>query len=147
MEIFSSLTERDLKVHVELGDDAKYAVKGEGTITFQLESGGSFDAHDVLYIPGLKKNFLSVLAMEDRGFFCYFSEREGTHTSRESYSPNNTVVIGVREGTLYRLHGKHVQDLVHDSDNLCELWHRRLGHLHYREFSNSEGDCYRSSRV
>jgi hypothetical protein len=34
---------------------------------------------------------------------------------------------------LYRLllnptkHGT----LVHGSDNLCELWHRRLGHLHY----------------
>jgi hypothetical protein len=27
-----------------------------------------------------------------------------------------------------------VQDLVHDNKNLCHLWHRRLGHLHYREF-------------
>jgi hypothetical protein len=42
------------------------------------------------------------------------------------------VVIGVREGTLYRLQGNPVQDLVHDNDNLCELWHKRLGHLHYR---------------
>ena len=40
-ELFSSLTESDSDVHVELGDDAKYAVKGEGTITFHLESGGS----------------------------------------------------------------------------------------------------------
>jgi len=23
--------------------------------------------------------------------------------------------------------------LVHDSDDLCELWHRRMGHLHHRE--------------
>jgi hypothetical protein len=22
--------------------------------------------------------------------------------------------------------------LVHDNDSLCELWHKRLGHLHYR---------------
>jgi hypothetical protein len=43
------------------------------------------------------------------------------------------VVVGVREGTLYRLQGKNFQDLVHDNDNLCDLWHRRLGHLHYRE--------------
>jgi hypothetical protein len=33
-EIFNSLTERDLEVHVELGDDSKYVVKGEGTIMF-----------------------------------------------------------------------------------------------------------------
>jgi hypothetical protein len=36
------------------------------------------------------------------------------------------------EGSLYRLQGKPVQALVHDSDNLCELWHRRMGHLHYK---------------
>jgi hypothetical protein len=30
------------------------------------------------------------------------------------------------------LTGQPAQDLVHDSDSLCELWHRRSGHLHYR---------------
>jgi len=34
----------DLGIRVELGDDAKYVVKGEGTILFRLESEGSFDA-------------------------------------------------------------------------------------------------------
>jgi hypothetical protein len=63
---------KDSKVHVEFGDDAKYAVKGEGIVTFQLESGGSFDDHDVLYVLGLKKNFILVSAMEDRGFTITF---------------------------------------------------------------------------
>jgi hypothetical protein len=133
-EIFSSLMESDSDVHVELGDDAKYAVKGEGIITFQLESGVSLDAHDVLYIPGLKKNFLSVSAMEDRGFSITF-QRGKVLIHPEKSILDNAVVIGVREGTLYRLQGKPVQDLVHDNDNLCELWHRRLGHLHYRALS------------
>jgi hypothetical protein len=39
---------------------------------FYLESISSFDAQDVLYIPGLKKNFLSVSAMEDGGFVIMF---------------------------------------------------------------------------
>jgi hypothetical protein len=43
-ELFSSLTTRDSDVHVEFGDDAKYAIKGEGTLLFQLESRGLFDA-------------------------------------------------------------------------------------------------------
>jgi hypothetical protein len=123
-----------LRIHVELGDDAKYAVKGEGTILFQLESGGSFDAQDVLYVPGLRKNFLSVSVMEDRGFSVIF-QRGKVLICLEGASPDTTVVIGVREGNLYRLQGKLVQDLVHDNDNLCELWHRRLGHLHYRVLS------------
>jgi hypothetical protein len=43
------------------------------------------------------------------------------------------VSIGVREGNLYRLKGKPIHmNLVHDSDNFCELWNMRMGHLHYR---------------
>jgi hypothetical protein len=34
LELFSSLTEMDLDVQVELGDDAKFVVKGEGTTMF-----------------------------------------------------------------------------------------------------------------
>jgi len=47
---------------------------------------------------------------------------------------DSALVIGVREGNFYRLHDNHVQDLVHNIENLCDLWYRRLGHLHYMEF-------------
>jgi hypothetical protein len=47
-ELLSSLMEKDSRIHVELGDDVEYALKGEGTILFQLESIGSFEAQDVL---------------------------------------------------------------------------------------------------
>jgi hypothetical protein len=50
LELFNNLT-KDSGIHVELGDDAKYAVKGEGTILFQLESSGSLEAQDMLYVP------------------------------------------------------------------------------------------------
>jgi transposase InsO family protein len=33
------------------------------------------------------------------------------------------------------LQGDPVRALVHDNDNLCELWHKRLGHLHYGALS------------
>ena len=33
-EIFSSLMKMNLGIHVELGDDARYVVSGEGTILF-----------------------------------------------------------------------------------------------------------------
>jgi hypothetical protein len=49
------------------------------------------------------------------------------------------VVVGVREDTLDRLQGKRVQALVHNSDNQCDLWHRRLGHLHYKALSILRG--------
>jgi hypothetical protein len=91
---------------------------------FQLELGGSFDAHDVLYVPRLKNNFLSVSTMEDMGFVVTFL-RGKLLICPEKAIPNIAVVIGVREGTLFMLQGKPIQDLVHDNDNLCELWTKR----------------------
>jgi hypothetical protein len=37
------------------------------------------------------------------------------------------------------MEGKPIQALVHDNDSLCELWHRRLGHLHYKVLSILRG--------
>jgi hypothetical protein len=33
---------------------------------------------------------------------------------------------------MYRLQGEPIRALVHNSDNLCELWHKKMGHLHHR---------------
>jgi transposase InsO family protein len=130
-ELFNRLSEEDSEIHVELGDDAKYAVRGQGTVQFQLESGGSFDAQEVLYVPGLKKNLLSISVMEDKGYAVTF-HRGQVFIYPEGASPDTAMRIGVREGNLYRLQGKPVQALVHNTESLCELWHRRMGHLHHR---------------
>jgi hypothetical protein len=122
-----------LKDPCDLGHDAKYAMKGEGAILFHLESSGLFDARDVLYALGLRKNFLSISVMENKDFAVIF-QRVKVLIRPERASPDTIVVIG-GEGKLYRLQGKPVQALVHGSDNLCEIWHRRLGHLHYRALS------------
>jgi hypothetical protein len=92
---------------VELGDNAKYAVKDEGTILFQLESSGSLEAQDVLYVPRLKKNLLSVLVMEDKSFVVMFKKGQVLICPKEA-SPDTTVSIGVREDNLYKLQGKPV---------------------------------------
>ena len=45
---------------------------------------------------------------------------------------NDAIVIGEQEGRLYKLKGHPEQDLVHDTVETNELWHRRLAHVHYR---------------
>jgi hypothetical protein len=66
--LFSNLSEEDSELHIQLGNNAKYLVKGQGTMQFQLDSGGSFDAQEVLYVLGLKKNLLPISIMEDKGY-------------------------------------------------------------------------------
>ena len=45
---------------------------------------------------------------------------------------DDAIVIGEQEGGLYKLKGQPEQDLVHNSVEPKELWHRRLAHVHYR---------------
>ena len=71
---FSDLVEKDLQMHVELGNDGRYSVTDIGTITFQRVSGKLFHLKDVVHVPGLKKNLISVAILEDRGYDVVFSE-------------------------------------------------------------------------
>ena len=48
-----------------LGDDLVVSAVGHGTITFQRESMSPMVLQDVLYVPGLKKNLVSVSMIED----------------------------------------------------------------------------------
>ena len=45
---------------------------------------------------------------------------------------DDAVVIVEQEGGLYKLKGHREQDLVHDTVETSELWHRSLAHVHYR---------------
>jgi hypothetical protein len=65
-ELFNNLTDKDSRIYVELGDDAMYAVKGEGTILFYLDSGGSLEAQDVLYVPVTEDEEQEALKGEQR---------------------------------------------------------------------------------
>jgi hypothetical protein len=78
----TSLSEEDSGLQVELGDNAKYAVKGVGAASFQLESRKPLRMSDVLYVLGLKKNLLSISVMEDRGYAVAFFEEDGYRFSR-----------------------------------------------------------------
>ena len=53
---------------VELGDNSKYEVKGVGEAAFRLDSGKPVKMTDVLLVPGLKKNLLSISALKDQGY-------------------------------------------------------------------------------
>ena len=127
----TDLSERSISAQVELGNDAKYYVKGIGSAAFELNSGESLKMTNILFVPGLKKNLISVSALEDKGYVVAFSSGKVLVWEKNS-SMKSAVTIGIREGGLYTLLGKPVQALVHNDVNLSELWHRRFAHLHYR---------------
>ena len=57
-----------MDVEVVLGDDTVVRAVGRGAIIFQRESMSPMTLRDVLFVPGMKKNLISVYMIEDRGF-------------------------------------------------------------------------------
>eukprot|EP00253_Pinus_taeda_P021524 PITA_21524 len=66
-DLFSDLKEKDLGVHIEMGDDGRYSATGIGTISFERESGKPFVLKEVMHVPGLKKNLISVANVRRQG--------------------------------------------------------------------------------
>eukprot|EP00253_Pinus_taeda_P001984 PITA_01984 len=90
-----------------MGDDGRYSATGIGTISSERESGKPFILKEVMHVPRLKKNLISVAMLEDKGYDVVFIE--GKDFLR--------TIACKAEGVVSRDDG--------------ELWHPRLGHLHH----------------
>ena len=64
----SSLEEKNSPHKFSHGDDYQYPIKGIGEATYKLDSGTPIRMKDVLYVTGLRKNLLSISALEKKGF-------------------------------------------------------------------------------
>ena len=66
-ESFISMSEHDSPHKVKLWDDYQYPIKGIGEASYKLDSGKYLKMKDMLYVPGLKKNLLSISALDAKG--------------------------------------------------------------------------------
>eukprot|EP00253_Pinus_taeda_P007311 PITA_07311 len=67
-EDLSNFVEKKTNLEIILGDNATYPVKGIGIVTLHLNQGQTIHVQEVLYVPDLKKNLVSISVMEDKGF-------------------------------------------------------------------------------
>jgi hypothetical protein len=126
--ILSCLTEKNFPQKVILGDDYQYPIKGVGESNYNLDSGTPMKMKDVLYVPGLTKNLLSISALVKKGFRIAFIDGEVLMWPKGK-TIEEAIVIGKEEGGLYKLKGHSEAALTHSIENPCELWHRRLAHI------------------
>ena len=75
---------------------------GCGTITFLRESMSPIILRNVLYVPGLEKNLISVSMIEDRGLGVSFLDGH-VHVFPKIVGPSTSFDIGFRCGKLYRI--------------------------------------------
>ena len=122
--------DKKFNVKVELGDDSTYDIKGFGSASFQHQSGNVFQIDEIIYVPGLKKNLISVVVLESKGYSIAFIKGKALVWPSNG-DLSSAMTIGTRESGLYKITGQVVRALAHEMINTCELWHRRFGHLNY----------------
>ena len=77
-------------------------------------------------MPDLKKNLVSISAMEDKGFKIAFIDGNVRIWQR---NPNDAFTLGFRVDGLYQVGGSPLGALTCDTSLQSELWHRRFAHL------------------
>jgi hypothetical protein len=130
-DILSCLTKNKFPQKITLGDDYQYPIKGVGESNYKLDSGTPMKMKDVLYVPDLTKNLLSIPALEKKGFKVSFIDGEVIMWPKGK-TMEEEIVIGKEEGGLYKLKGHSEAALTHSIENPCELWHRILAHINYK---------------
>lgn len=126
-EQFTQFSEKELNLEVELGDNRIVEAVGVGIVSFQRESLPPLKLKEVLYVPGLKKNLVSVSTIEDQGYEVTFRHGQAI-VYPIGGSIDSDKVIGVRHGRLYRFTFqplralmRSVSDGTTDSRDLCDL--------------------------
>ena len=61
---------------VKLGDGYQYPIKGTRESSYKLDSRKSMKMKEVLYIPGLNKNIVSISDLDKKGFRVAFVDGE-----------------------------------------------------------------------
>jgi hypothetical protein len=119
---------------IYMADDRIIKAEGEGIIQVNLETdGGTYSGHfqDVLYVPELEGNLLSVSKIASKGRKIIFSEKDCQVIDKNG----EVSAKGLNVGGLYKLSAKVIPPSqvkaakASSSKSDLELWHRRFGHL------------------
>lgn len=111
---------------VLLGNNHACKIRGIGTIYIRMFDGVVRKITDVRYVPGMKRNLLSLGVFDSKGY------RYGSYNGVLQVSTQNKVLIqGIKENGLYYLQGSTITGHVHVTKevNHTELWHMRLAHV------------------
>jgi len=125
-ELFNELREKYLKVHIEMGEDGKYSVTSMGTIIFHREHVAPFTLKNVMHIPGLMKNFVSISMLKYRGYDAILLK---VKAFRRHIAMGQVKKIGIQVQNIYKIEVEDCATLSSKvekmlSQDINELWHK-----------------------
>lgn len=129
---FYVIEQRHLDKSVKTADDKSHRVDAIGSSSAATHS-GTINLSNVLCVPALKQNLMSVGASADTGHTILFTDKrclvQRNDTKKTVLAVNNREV----SNGLSRFADKQIEELcnVVTSKNAAQLWHERFRHLHY----------------
>lgn len=108
-------------------NDAKLNVKGAGKTTLQLNK-NDIEVSNVLHVPGLTANLLSVCGMVQKGNSVMF-DRNGCTIKN---ARNETIAHCNAENGVYKFCANEGTCMLTTKKESALTWHRRLGHMNFQ---------------
>ena len=106
-EVLSNLVKKETNLKINFGDNSTYHVKVFGFVSFRLDYGDIIHLHDVMHVLRLKKNLVSISALEDKGMRVAFIRAKVLTWPMESHM-RDAFTMGSRIKGLYRVNGRPI---------------------------------------
>nr|GMD66941.1 Retrovirus-related Pol polyprotein from transposon TNT 1-94 [Ipomoea batatas] len=130
-ELFREL-DRSQVSNVRIGNGDCIPVKGKGTVAIESCTGTKLIS-DVLYVPDIDQNLLSVGQLVEKGFKVIFENKLGI--IKDTYD-NDVIRIKMR-GKSFLLDPMEEEQAAYTATTTnTETWHKRLGHFHHAAILN-----------
>ena len=116
---------------MKFGDNSRIQIKGRGEIEVNQKDGSIFCLGNILFVPKLEANILSLGRLDEEGYQMIMGEGKLT-----IFNPNGHLFAEVyrSKGRLYLLKLSIVDQCLIMTEATPEdwIWHSRFGHLNFR---------------
>ncbi|KAL4353109.1 hypothetical protein GQ457_06G015700 [Hibiscus cannabinus] len=112
---------------VKIGNEAYINVEGKRTVAIEGHTGLKFIS-DVLYVPEINQNLLSVAQLLEKGYKVLFEDKKCIIKDAKNKDVFN---IHMKDKSFALDFMQEEQADVHKEESHTMLWHKRLGHFHH----------------
>lgn len=121
--LFINFKETDVR-EVTIANGKKIHVVGTGDVEIKESTENKLLLTNVLFVPELRQNLISVSKVTAKGINVIFSGNE-VHGMR-----NNEIIFrAIRSNGVFKLHVEKIESYIVKNDEVDLTWHKRLGHI------------------
>ncbi|KAG6498678.1 hypothetical protein ZIOFF_038400 [Zingiber officinale] len=118
--------DQNFSSEVKLGDGKLHRSKGKGSVAVQTKGGDKKIINDVLYVPNLTSNLLSVGQLLQRGYSIFFEDEKCRIFDRRNKC------TFAKQGVSFRFTSGRKVAYTSENFDQSQLWHLRYGHLNWK---------------